>query len=40
LIDICGVRMSSSRRRDFSFLCEEFGEEFDKKYPKEILKRK
>ena len=23
--------MSSSTRRDFSFLCEEFGEEFDKK---------
>ena len=31
LIDICGVRMCSSRRRDFNFLCEEFDEEFNKK---------
>jgi hypothetical protein len=31
MIDICGVGMSGSRRRDFSFLCEEFGEEFDKR---------
>ena len=31
LIDICGVRMCSSRRRDVNFLCEEFDEEFNKK---------